>query len=94
MIAELIEAVPLFAHVDGHHDGGWWWLMAFAMVVFWGAVIALVVWLVRGGFSVLSARGRGPGALEILERRLAEGSIEVEEYERRRAALSRQTDES
>jgi putative membrane protein len=94
MIAELTTAIALLAHIEGHHDGGWWWLMAIGMIVFWGAVIWLVVWLARGGLSALSARGREPGALEILDRRLAEGSIEVEEYEQRRAALSRLSGDS
>ena len=40
-----------FAH-DGDHmgdwGGGWWIAMVFMMVIFWAAVIALVVWGVRG----------------------------------------------
>lgn len=68
-----------------HHDDvgfGWWLVMMLGMIVFWGAVIALVVWLLRGGFE---RRGETPE--ETLRRRLADGSISVEEYERRLAAL-------
>ncbi|MBS1868394.1 MAG: SHOCT domain-containing protein [Actinobacteria bacterium] len=62
--------------------------MMLAMVVFWGAVIAFVVWLLRGG---LGARGDAAAQkeepLELLRRRLADGSISVEEFEQRRALL-------
>jgi uncharacterized membrane protein len=70
--------------------GGWWVLMAIGMVAFWALAIGLVVWLLRGGLSTVGAGRREAGALEILDRRLADGSIEVEEYERRRAALGRE----
>jgi putative membrane protein len=69
---------------------GWWLVMTLGMVVFWGAVIALVVWLLRGGVAAAhpgSAEHREPTAREILDRRLAEGSLDVEEYERRRRLL-------
>lgn len=67
-----------------HHNvgAGGWIVMMLGMVIFWGAIIALVVWLVRGG---LTSRSESPQ--EILRRRLADGSITVEEYEQRRAAL-------
>ncbi len=70
----------------GWHHGdvgvGWWIVMMLGMVVFWGAIIALVAWLVRGGSAP-----RGETPQEVLRRRLADGSISVEEYEQRRAAL-------
>lgn len=68
---------------DGHMDGNWW-LMALAMAVFWAAIIVLVVWLVRSGGSA-----RKDSAEEILRRRLADGSISIEEYESRRASLDK-----
>jgi putative membrane protein len=70
------------------HGGGgsWWWIvMMLGMVAVWGAIIALVVWLVRGG-----AVPRRDTPSEILRRRLAEGAISVEEYEQRRHALESQ----
>jgi putative membrane protein len=95
MTAELLVAVAPLADTDWHHmGGGWWVVMAIGMVAFWAVVIALVVWLVRGGLSTLGADRRERGALEILDRRLAEGSIEVEEYERRGAALGREASSS
>ncbi len=70
-----------------HHNlgTGGWIVMMLGMVIFWGAIVALVVWLVRGG---LTRRSDTPQ--DILRRRLAEGSISVEEYEQRRAALDLQ----
>lgn len=67
-----------------HHNlgTGGWIAMMLGMVIFWGAVIALVVWLVRGGVA-----RRPDTPQDILRRRLADGSISVEEYEQRRAAL-------
>lgn len=63
-----------------HSDMGIGW--SIMMVIFWGAIIALVVWAVRGSSS---SDDETPD--EILRRRLADGSIGVEEYEQRRAAL-------
>jgi len=74
----------------GHHmDGwgsGWWILMAFLMVAFWGLVIFGVVLLVRSG--AWNRRGGGDSAIELLERRLANGEISPEEYRERRALLT------
>lgn len=76
---------------DMHGDvgTGGWILMALAMVLFWGALIAFVVWLVRG-----AATGAGWGSARpaedpkaILERRLASGDITPEDYEQRRRIL-------
>jgi uncharacterized membrane protein len=58
--------------------------MMLGMIVFWGAVIALVVWALRSGIGQ-----RRDDPLEILERHLADGSIGVEEYTQRRDALER-----
>jgi putative membrane protein len=72
----------------GWHHGdvgiGWWIVMMLGMVVFWGAIIALVVWALRGG---IGSRQPSETPQEILRRRLADGSITVEEYEQRRAML-------
>ena len=63
-------------------SSGWWVVMPLAMVLFWGAVVWLVVTFVRG----LSARPSGEGAQrpdEILARRYARGEIDKDEYRRR-----------
>ena len=69
-------------------DDGWW-LMMIGMVVFWALVVLGIVWLVRE----MSGRGglgshREPDALELLDRRLAEGTISPEDYHERRAILT------
>lgn len=73
----------------GWHGGdvgvGWWILMMLGMAVFWGAVILGVVWLVRGAGPPRTAADESP--LDILRRRLAQGEITIEEFERRRALL-------
>ena len=88
----LAEAIPL---ADTWMHGGWGWgwmaLMMVVMMLFWGAVIFGVFWLIRG-----SARGEWTpretpvnkeSALEILDRRFAEGSITPEDYQSRRLVL-------
>lgn len=81
---------PLLADTfDGHHGwgDGWWVVMAIGMVILWAAVIAGGVWLVRELTSRARTRGPGETPLEILDRRLAEGEISIEEYGERRRAL-------
>lgn len=77
----------VLADVDWDHmDGGWGVLMLLTMLIFVGLVIAVVVWLARGGAQGPPS-ARQLTALEVLERRLAEGSLTVEEYRERREAL-------
>ncbi len=72
--------------------GGAWIGARIVMLIFMLLLIALlilaIVWLVR---SLQSGPGGGrrtePTALELLDRRLAEGTISVEEYEQRRRIL-------
>lgn len=61
---------------------GLFWL-GFA-VLFWGGLIALLVWAVR---SVSVRRPNPNTALQTLKRRLAGGEITEEEYERIRQLL-------
>lgn len=68
------------------YETGGWIVMMLGMVIFWGAIIAIValaVALVRGG--IFFSRTKPPQ--EVLRRRLADGSISVEEYEQRLAVL-------
>lgn len=82
----------LFADTWGMHDGdvgaGLMMVMMLGMVLFWGLVVFGVVWLLREGIG----RGRNhqldSHPLEILDRRLAEGHISVEEYEQRKKTLA------
>lgn len=72
------------------YGGGMSPLEWFAMGVFWLVVLALIMWLVvrllPGGGSV-TTRPRGEPALEILDRRLASGEIDLEAWQAQRTAL-------
>ena len=71
----IAQAVPLADAWGMHGDvgAGWWIVMMVAMLLFWGAVIFGVVWLIRG----IARGGSAPGErhvsrespVEILERR-------------------------
>jgi putative membrane protein len=80
----------------GHMDGGAWVWMGLGMIIFWGLVIFGVVWLVR---ALTDHRGPAwgrhtePSALDLLDRKLAEGSISVEDYRERRELLKRSSDD-
>jgi putative membrane protein len=64
-------------------DGGDWYWGAAMMLVFWGAIAAVVYIAFRG-----RAHDAGrPSAREHLDERLAKGELSEEEYERKRAAL-------
>jgi len=64
--------------------GGWG---IFWMVVFWGAILGVVVW------AIAAAARRGSGgppertARDILEERFARGEISKDEFEERRRVL-------
>jgi putative membrane protein len=85
----MTATLPLAYSDWGHMDGGWWVVMAIGMVLFWGLVIVGLVWLARE----LTGRGQGglklrQDPLELLDRRLAEGTISPEDYRERRAILT------
>lgn len=65
------------------------WLIAFAL--FWGGLIALLVWAIRLSAAsrrdIRDNRGTRESSDEILKRRLASGEISEEEYERIRRIL-------
>jgi len=73
---------------NGGWNGGWMWFGGILMVIFWVAVIMLVVWLVRR----MSGPGRGMShssdALSIAKERYAKGEISHEEFERIKKNLS------
>jgi putative membrane protein len=67
----------------GYYDGWSWLLMATMMVLFWGGVVALIVYVAH---TMTGPRG-GDRALDALRRRLASGEISQEEFEKTRRAL-------
>ena len=74
------------------HDRGWgpgaWVAMGFMMVVFWGVVVALIVYAVRAGHHPTTlAAPPANDAARILDERFARGEIDADEYQRRRDLL-------
>lgn len=63
------------------YGSGW---MGIWMILFWGGVVALIVWGVRA--SRTPSRGRS-SASAILEERFARGEIDQSEFEARSRAL-------
>ncbi len=75
----------------GDFDFAWWWIpMMVGMALFWGLVIVGIVWLIRSGGG--SSAEKKMSAVEVLERRFAEGDLTVEEYRERRAVLTGRPD--
>ncbi len=76
-----------------HGTGGWWIVGGVVMMLFMGAMMWMMMRGMGGGSSQQSSatsesRDTTPSALEILERRFAEGEISVEDYRQRREALT------
>ena len=74
--------------MDGN---GWGWMAGgLMMLIFWGGLVALVVFLVRG-FGARSPQSEekrsGPDAEEILAERFARGEISEDEFDQRRRVL-------
>jgi putative membrane protein len=69
----------------GMYGSGWLIGMGL-MILFWVAVIVLVIWAVRSLFPRQSRSGREQ-ALETLQQRYAAGEISAAEYEQARAGL-------
>ena len=77
------------------HDGDWgawdWAAMSVMMLLFWGGLIALVVWLARGsaGRNLRGVEASSPPATpdELLAQRFARGEIDADEFTRHRQVL-------
>jgi putative membrane protein len=63
---------------------GWLWMLPM-MLLFWGAIIALIVFAIRG----FGPRRSDDSALDMLRGRLASGAISQEEFERTRQLLQK-----
>jgi putative membrane protein len=64
------------------HDGAGWWMVfgGIMMVLFWGGLIALVVW----GINRMTRRGGNlarKGPLDIARERYARGEISKDQFE-------------
>lgn len=80
----------------GWNGGGWGWdtwvFMVVMMVLFWSAIIAAVVMIVRYGRERPGAGRPAPGegmdgARRVLDERFARGEIDADEYTKRRDLL-------
>ena len=91
-------AIPVADTWGMHGDVGWGWMvgMMILMVLFWGAIILGIVSLVRGmGDARSGPRTNSPTdvserretPMEVLDRRFAEGTMSVEDYQARRKVL-------
>jgi putative membrane protein len=73
-----------------HGWGGGIW-MGLWMLVFWGGIIPLIAYAIRGGSSGRTGAGhRAPDARELLEERFARGEISEGEFLGRKQVLARQ----
>jgi putative membrane protein len=76
-----------------HHEGMGWWMVfgAIWVLVFWGAIIALIVWGVRkllGDKKSSSNINKPRDPLEIAKERYARGEISREEFQQIKKDLS------
>jgi putative membrane protein len=74
----------------GAWGAGDWLAMSLMMVLFWGLLIALIVWLVRSSRDRSAPTASQPGhvgADELLAERFARGEIDEAEFNRSRALL-------
>ncbi|MFP1634145.1 SHOCT domain-containing protein [Zhengella sp. ZM62] len=70
--------------------GGYGMFGGLMMILFWGIVIALIVFAVKWFTDNQSGGNRGKrDAIEILRERFASGEIDEEEFDRRRKALEK-----
>lgn len=84
----ILLADSAWEHHMGDWGTGWLVVMVLAMVVFWGLVLAAVVWLARSYTSgQRDSHPRDPS--EVLDHRLASGQISTEEYRERRELLGK-----
>ena len=84
------ELSALMGYEDGNWGAGQWFVMGTMMLIFWGLVIGLVIWAVRGHrdgapFTHTKHMADCPDAL--LAERYARGEIGEDEYLRRRKLL-------
>ena len=82
-----MEAISVMGYDNANWGAGEWLAMIGMMVLFWGVLIALVVWAVRS----FRPRESGTNGLDpvdvVLTERYARGEIDEDELRRRRAAL-------
>ncbi|MBI2869346.1 MAG: SHOCT domain-containing protein [Chloroflexi bacterium] len=71
-----------------YFDGFGWWMVlgAIWMIIFWGAIIGLVIWAVTRLTRRSDAAGRSP--IDIARERYAKGELTREQFEEIKRDLS------
>ncbi|MDO8557423.1 MAG: SHOCT domain-containing protein [Candidatus Jorgensenbacteria bacterium] len=69
---------------NGWYGSDW---MVLIMILFWAAVIALIVSIVRGSVSGRERGRKEDSPLEILEKRYVRGEIDKKEFEQKKKDL-------
>jgi putative membrane protein len=90
MRRSVLRGETLLVYGD-HMDGTVWAAMGLWMVLLL-VIVLVVVWAITRSSRPTDtgqATGPRPSARDLLDERLASGEIDVEEYQRRRAALDR-----
>jgi putative membrane protein len=67
----------------GYVDGWSWLWMAAMMVLFWGGIFAIAIYVIRS----FTGSKTNDQAMDVLRRRFASGEITQDEYEKTRKAL-------
>ena len=70
-------------------EAAWFALVTVCIVVFWGVVIAIVVWAIRSQLGRQGIRTETQDPIKIAEGRYARGEITREELEDIKSTLSR-----
>lgn len=82
----------MYGWYDGGAGVGAWILMAVAMVIFWGGIWALIVFVIRrpqAGHLGAAVVPLHHGAEQVLNERFARGEVDEKEFTARREALRR-----
>jgi putative membrane protein len=79
-----LEVIELMGYCGGGMPAWMWIVNPLVTLLFWGGLVALIVYGVR---AFTRPRDGGESADEILKRRLAAGQISQEDYERTRKVL-------
>lgn len=74
---------PMMGGTAGAWGWGWMLWSVLSMLLFWGGLAVLVVWVVRQFVGGRQANG----ALGVLRERFARGEIDAETYQRMRREL-------
>lgn len=72
-----------------HMNTGGWVFMVLGNIVIWSLIFASIIWLIQDWRTRQHHRemASGPSVAEILDKRLASGEIDTDEYQRLRDAL-------